>query len=169
MDKENKRGEYNSYKTLLDGPLSKVKRRIANALTIAETTKEAQTISGAGERFVHKAMQETGLVGATASQLFEKKKIANRLLAELDAIIAKAPEAPLKYSDKLRAIEIRAELSGLGKANEEHTHNTVILDLRQSTEAELLAELASIEERQHSIIDATPVQQPSVQKDSTSD
>ena len=143
-----------NYKSVLDAPLSNVKRKIAIGLAIADNTKEVARIAGTSEGYAYREGQNE-LVGSPAgAAVMAKRKILDGLIVVLDDIISREAESALKYSDKLKAIELKAQLTGvLDTAKGETTNNTLVLDLRHATESELLQELAQLEEHKRNVID----------------
>ncbi len=157
MDAQTHQPKRQDYSEILDMPLAPKARRIAVSLLTAKDNAEVQQDTGASERYVHTAMQETGITGLTAGALMQKQQKLDKMLVVLQDIIDKEPETPLKYSDKLKAIELSAKLSGITE-DKGDTYNVGIFDLRNATEEELVKELARIENNKRNVIDVTPLQ-----------
>lgn len=146
-----------NYRKQLDAPLAPVQRKIAASLAIADSVQEVARLSGANTGTVYEAHENSGIMAPSVAAMVKKQKILDSMLVVLDDIISKDAETALKYSDKLKAIELKAQLTGvLDTAKSETTNNTLVLDLRHATEEELLQELAKLEDSRRNVIDVVP-------------
>lgn len=141
-----------NYKQALDVPLAKVQRKVAVALVMENNTKEVAKTAGTGGDYVQQSFSNGAIIGGKVSGMLAQSERLQNLLTELENIIEQQPETPLKYSDKLKAIEIVANLTGLSKETKGDTYTFNKFELSQSTAAELEAELAKIEEAQRSAV-----------------
>jgi hypothetical protein len=155
MDKSNKQRERQNYANILDKPLGPKSRRMAITMLEATSAKEVAEGSGASMSSVYKAMENVGIAGASTHVMTEKLKDINKLSTMLTDMLDKEAETPLKHSDKIAAARLYAEIKGITGDNKgSSTVNIGILDLRSASESELLQELALLEEKKHSSIDA---------------
>ena len=145
------------YREILDTPLAPIARKIAVSLLTAHSVKDIQNDTGANRQYIHEATDKPAVTGLTTHAMTKKQEILDQMIVELDNIIDLTPETPLKYSDKLKAIELKAKLSGVTDSNTGDTYNVGIFDLRNATEEELVKELDRIERSKRNIIDVTPI------------
>lgn len=161
MDNQTTEGKakrsYTRYDKVLDAPLSQVQRKIAVGLAIADEVKEVARIAGTSEANVYKESENDGIQAASNAAMLAKRKKLGKILALCEDIMARDAETALKYSDKIAAARLYAEATGVLDSDKSNvTNNTLVLDLRQATESELLQELAQLEERKRNVIDVVP-------------
>jgi hypothetical protein len=148
-----------NYDTLLDAPLAKTRRKIAVSLAVADDIKEGANMAGTSIGNIHMSNDKHILGELTIAGVMQKRKILDKLVDELSKIVDMTPETPLKYSDKLRAIELMGEFTEVtGKKGGEGNITINNFDLRSASESELVQQLDALEKKPGDIIDVTPVQ-----------
>lgn len=150
------------YKELLDEPMAETQRKIAISLLTAKSVKEAAEDAGTSTGNIHMSTDESPIVRLSAHAAIQKHEKLDHMLSVLQGIIDKDPETPLKYSDKIAAIKLQAELSGMTSDKQGDTYNVGIFDLRNATEDQLVKELARLNEAKRNVIDVTPIEKPTV-------
>lgn len=147
------------YTRQLDSKMAPVQRKVAIAVGIAKDVEEAAKVAGTTPKNIYNANGNEIMQAPSIAQVIQKRVILDNLINELDNIIALNPDAPLKYSDKLRAIELKAQMAGVFDKKEGNTTiNIQSFDLRSATEAELVQQLDELEKKPGNVIDAELVE-----------
>ena len=153
MDKELQTRKNRSYKKILDTPLSVKQRRIAVSMLTAGSVQEVMADAGTCRENIQVSLGREAVGMPTAAVLLAKRAKLDKLLQFCQDIIDKDAETPLKYSDKIAAAKLYAELSGITSEKQGDTFNIGVFDLSQASEADLIRELDTIEERKRNAID----------------
>ena len=145
------------YSHVFDEPLAKVQRKVATSAVLENDIKGIAKVAGVKPKNVYESHEVEAVRAPTLSKALAQAKILDGLIKELDDIISMQPETALRYSDKLKAIEIKAQFVGLTEKKQDINVNIGVLDLRQATEAELIAELDKLDNKKRSFVDTTTI------------
>jgi hypothetical protein len=147
----------------LDVPLAKGKRKVLTDALKGKAKIDIVRAHGMSESNVHVALQDEKVIEPIRAAELQRVQRLNKIMEMCTDIIEAPAETPLKYSDKLAAARLVAEISGiLGDKGKDININVGLVDLRSADELELRLELARLEDakRNSTIVDATIVEQP---------
>ena len=110
------------------------------------TTSKAGNKSGYNQRPKNMLLSDGRTMEPVNKALTTKLKDITLILNELREMVQREPETALKWSDKTRAVELMLKYYGaLGGEDSKITQNILNINVKDASEAELLATLSALQ------------------------